>query len=118
MKLMRRENGIRRREIGLVKLKNEIRTIRVQQRSQQLIRIVRMRQLDVRDAVEESMSLLIAHGILVLILDVDRKDTRLQIAPRWMKIDPHKQRMEVKGRKLKEGSMHSHNRMLRPPMLW
>ena len=76
MKLMRSVNGIRRREIGLVELKDEIRTIRVQQRSQHLIRIVRMRQLDVRDAVKESMSLLIAHRILVLVLNVDRKDTR------------------------------------------
>ena len=90
MKLMRSENGIRRREIGLVELKDEIRTIRVQQRSQQMIRIVRMRQLDVRDVVEESMSLLIVHRILVIILAVDRKDTRLQIAPRGMRIDPHK----------------------------
>ena len=84
MKLMRSENGIRRREIGLVELKDEIRTIRVQQRSQQMIRIVRMRPLDVRDVAEESMSLLIAHGILVLVLAVDRKDTKLQIAPRGM----------------------------------
>ena len=118
MKLMWSENKIRRREIGLVELKGKIRTIRVQQRSQQLIRIMKMRQLDVRDAAEESMSLLIAHEILVLVLAMDRKDTRLQIAPRGMRIDPHKQRMEVKGRKLKEGSMHSHNRMLRPLMLW
>ena len=118
MKHMQRENGIRKREISLVELKDEIRTIRVQQRSQQMIRIVRMRQLDVRDVAEESMSLLIAHGILVRVLDVDRKDTRLQIAPRWTKIDQHKQRTEVNGRKLKEGSMHSHNRMLRTPMLW
>ena len=79
---MRSVNGIRRREIGLVELKDETRTIRFQQRSQQLIRIVRMRQLDVRDAAEESMRLLIAHEILVRVLDVDRKDTRLQIAHR------------------------------------
>ena len=79
---MRSVNGIRRREIGLVELKDETRTIRFQQRSQQLIRIVRMRQLDVRDAAEESMRLLIAHEILVRVLDVARKDTRLQIAHR------------------------------------
>ena len=77
MKLMRSVNGIRRREISLVELKDETRIIRFQQRSQQLIRIVRMWQLDVRDAAEESMRLLIAHGILVRVLDVDRKDTRL-----------------------------------------
>ena len=83
-----------------------------------MIRIVRMRQLDIRDMVEESMSLLIAYGILVLVLAMDRKDTKLQIAPRGMRIDPHKQRIEVKGRKLKKRFMHSHNRMLRPLMLW
>ena len=77
MKHMQRENEIRRREIGLVELKDEIRTIRVQQRSQQMIRIMRIRQLDVRDVAEESMSLLIAHGILVLVLAIDRRDTKL-----------------------------------------
>ena len=46
-KEVNKENGIRRREIGLVKLKDEIKTIRVQQRSQQMIRVMRTRWIDI-----------------------------------------------------------------------
>ena len=77
MKPMLRRNKIKRRETDFVNLKAGTRIIRIQQRSQQIIRVMRMRWIDVRDAAEEIMSLLIVHGILVLVLAVDRKDIKL-----------------------------------------
>ena len=61
-----------------------------------MIRVMRMRRVDVPDVTDEIMSLLIAHEILVLILAVDRRDIKLQIALKGMRINPLKQRIEIK----------------------